>query len=403
MPRQSAGFGRRSLLAKAAAAPALPIALASAKAANAASGVNPDAQGVAVAQDMLPAGQMEVIAALPDPGPSGIAVTPDGRVFISLPRHAQDHDQPTLNELRDGRLTAFPDAETTRPSALPPEEKLISLHGLTTDTRGRLWGIDDGKIAGKPLQPGAAKVVGFDPASGRRIASLVLKSPALLPDSHMNDLRVDLTHGAQGVVYVADSSFGTSPALVVIDIATGRQQRVLSGHPSIVAEKGFVAVLEGKPRRYQEQHAQFPTGGVDSITLSTDSATLYYSPLTSRRLYSLPTALLSNFDATEAQLAAAVVDLGEKVMTDGLATDPWNRIYLTAGEHDAIMRRNVDGSIDVIARDRRIVWPDGIFATNRHVYCVLGQWNRLPAMNGGHNLRQPPYLIVRCPIAPPVG
>jgi hypothetical protein len=30
---------------------------------------------------------------------------------------------------------------------------------------------------------------------------------------------------------------------------------------------------------------------------------------------------------------------GKKFMTDGLATDPQNRIYLTAGEHDSILRR----------------------------------------------------------------
>jgi hypothetical protein len=54
----------------------------------------------------------------------------------------------------------------------------------------------------------------------------------MLPESHMNDLRVDLTHGAAGTAYVADSSFGTTPALVVVDIATGRERRVLGSHQS---------------------------------------------------------------------------------------------------------------------------------------------------------------------------
>jgi hypothetical protein len=39
----------------------------------------------------------------------------------------------------------------------------------------------------------------------------------------------------------------------------------------------------------------------------------------------------------------------------------------------------------VVARDPRIVWPDGIFADDRYVYFVLGQWNRLPGFNGGAN------------------
>jgi hypothetical protein len=43
----------------------------------------------------------------------------------------------------------------------------------------------------------------------------------------------------------------------------------------------------------------------------------------------------------------------------------------------------------VVARDPRIIWPDGIFADDRYVYCVLGQWNRLPGFNSGVNLRRP--------------
>jgi len=268
---------------------------------------------------------------------------------------------------------------------------------MTTDSQGRLWAIDDGKIAGEPITPGAAKVIGIDPITNKVIAKILLASPAMLPDSHMNDLRVDLTHGVQGTAYIADSSFAVTPALVVVDIATGRQRRVLSKHPSTQPEKGFMAVLEGQPLRYDPVHQTFPVGGVDGITLSADSSRLYYCPLTSRRLYSIPTAVISNFKASDDELAAEVRDEGEKGLCDGLATDPQDRIYITAGEHDAILRRYPDGRMDAVARDPRIIWPDGIFANDRYVYCVLGQWNRLPGFNGGVNLRRPPYLLIRVP------
>ncbi|MFW7266388.1 L-dopachrome tautomerase-related protein [Gluconacetobacter sp. Hr-1-5] len=356
-----------------------------------------------VSGDTVPTGSLEVVAEFYGPGPSGIAVTPDNRIFVGFPRHAENHKKATLAELKGDVLVPYPDKALSLPSSASPDQRLISIHGMTTDSKGRLWAIDDGKIVGRPIAPGAAKVIGIDPATDRLIASVVLKPPAMRPDSHMNDLRVDLTHGALGTAYVADSSFGTSPALVVVDIATGRQRRVLADHPSVQAEKGFLTVLDGRPLRYDPAHPTFPIGGVDSITLSPDSTRLYYSPLTSRRLYSIPTALLSNFDATEEQLAAGVTDHGEKVMTDGMATDAQGRIYLTAGEHDSIMRwLPEDGTIEVVARDPRIVWPDGIFVTASHVYCTLGQWNRLPGFNGGKDLRQPPYLLMRAPITPPI-
>jgi len=348
------------------------------------------------------AGSLEVVARFFGPGPSGIAVTPSGRIFVGFPRHADDHRGPTLGELKDGRIVPYPDAALSLPSDAPPADRLISVHGTTTDSRGRLWLIDDGKRAGHPIPDGGAKVVGIDPTTNRIFAKVVLKAPALLADSHMNDLRVDLTHGAEGTAYVADSSFGTSPAIVVVDIATGRQRRVLAHHYSTQPEQEFLTVLEGRPLRYDAVHPTFPVGGVDGITLSADSTRLYYSPLSSRRLYSIPTDVLANFDASEAQLESAVTNEGEKGAADGLATDRENRIYTTDSEHDAIMRRYPDGHFDVVARDPRIVWPDGIFAADHFVYVTLGQWDRLPGFNGGEDLRRPPYLLVRIPIeAPP--
>lgn len=355
-----------------------------------------------VSGDTAPDGVLEIVAEFIWPGPSGIAVTPDGRTFVGFPRHADNHKEATLAELRGSELFPFPNRAMVLPSDLPPDQRLLSVHGMTTDSRGNLWVIDDGKLAGEPIPPGGAKVVGFDPSTGEVIASVVLTPPTIRSDSHMNDLRVDLTHGARGTAYVADSSFGTTPALVVVDIATGRQRRVLASHHSTQAEKGFLSILEGKPGRYDPTHPTFPIGGVDGITLSADSSRLYYCPLTSRRLYSIPTALLSNFESSESELAAAVVDEGEKGLADGLATDPQGRIYITAGEHDSILRRNPDGQVEVVVRDPRIVWPDGIFATATHVYCTLGQWNRLPGFNDGKDLREPPYLLVRTPIASPV-
>ncbi|WP_219629060.1 NHL repeat-containing protein [Corallococcus exiguus] len=91
-------------------------------------------------------------------------------------------------------------------------------------------------------------------------------------------------------------------------------------------------------------------------------------------------------------------DEGEKGFADGLAMDAQDRLYITDGEHHSILRRWPDGHFDVVARDARIVWPDGIFATAGHVYVTLGQWNRLPSFNGGKDLREPPYLLMRAPL-----
>lgn len=345
-----------------------------------------------------PTGGLEVIARFGDLGPSGVAVSRDGTIFVGFPRHADDHKGPTLGRLERGALIPFPDAAMSLPSPRPASARLVSVHGMTTDSLGRLWIIDDGKRAGHPLEEGGAKVVGFEPATGAVLASIVLRSPALRPESHMNDLRVDLAHGAKGTAFVTDSSFGTTPALVIVDIATGRQRRVLATHPSTQPEKGFVANLEGRPLPYDPNDPTFPVGGADGITLSSDGSRLYFAPLTSRRLYSIPTEVLADPSRSDAELASAVRDEGEKGFADGLASDAEDCIFVTDAEHDSILRRCRDGAIDVLARDPRILWPDGIFASTGYAYVTLGQWNRLPAFNGGVDLRKPPYLLVRIPI-----
>lgn len=357
--------------------------------------VSVSARAETVDRSLVPVGSIEEVAAFQGPGPSGIVVTPNGRTFVGFPRHAIDHPGMTLGELVNGKLLPYPSASVSQPSALADREKLISVHGMTLDSQGRLWLIDDGKRAGhEGIAPGAAKVVGIDLNSNTIVASVVLKD-ALLQDSHMNDLRIDLTHGSQGTAYVADSSFGESPALVVVDLASGRQRRVLADDPSIKAQADFVTQLDGVPMRYQGNKTVFPHGGVDSLALTADGTRLYYSPLTGRHLWSLPTAALSDFTLNDRQLASQIRDEGEKVMTDGMDIDRQGRLYLTDAEHHQVLRRWPDGHLEVVLRDPRLVWPDGLFVTADAVYVTLGQWDR---MGKGFDTRKPPYLLIRTPV-----
>lgn len=353
------------------------------------------AQAETLDRSMVPVGSIQEVAAFQGPGPSGIVVTPEGRTFVGFPRHAIDHAGMTLGELLNGKLVPYPSAGVSQPSGLPDAQRLISVHGMTLDSQGLLWLIDDGKEAGHDgIAQGAAKVVGINLRTNKIITSIELRG-ALLQDSHMNDLRIDLKHGSLGTAYVADSSFGESPALVVVDLATGQQRRVLASDRSINAQKDFVTQLDGVPMRYQGNKTLFPHGGVDSLALTPDGSRLFYSALTSRHLWSLPTSALSDFKLDDKQLAAQIKDEGEKVMTDGMDMDRQGRLYLTDAEHHQILRRWPDGRLEVIVRDPRLVWPDGLFVTAHSVYVTLGQWDRL---GKGFDTRQPPYLLIQASI-----
>jgi len=142
------------------------------------------------------------------------------------------------------------------------------------------------------------------------------------------------------------------------------------------------------------------SGGADGIALLPDESRLYYAPLTSRRLYSIPTRTLADQSLSDEALAAQIRDEGEKGTADGLCFDQHGRLYTTNYEHDCILRRDPDGSFAMAVRDARILSPDGICATRDWIYCTLGQWNRLPSFNEGHNRREPPYLMIRFPVEP---
>ncbi len=361
--------------------------------------------GTACAQATWPAPPpdqpLEIVARVESPDFSGVAVTTDNRVFLGFPRHADNHQQFSLAEWKDGKLTPWPSRELTYPSTKPYREWLVSPHGLTLDAKGRLWVIDDGKRAGiDGIPEGAAKVVGFEVKTGRIIANVVLYAPVLRPDMHLNDLRIDLTHGAQGTAYITNSSFGTTPSLMVVDLATGQAREVLRGHPSTAPEPGFLAFLEQQPHVYQAKNATFPTGGADGIALSPDSRRVFWTTLSGHKLYSLSTDSLSNQALADADLANVIKYEGEHPACDGLAEDAQGNIYFGAFEQQSLTKRSPNGQYTRLLHDERLSWPDGLFFQNGYLYVTLGQWNRLPDMNHGHDLRQPPYLLgrVRVPL-----
>lgn len=208
--------------------------------------------------------KQQIIAKItpPTPDPSGIAVSSKDRVFLGFPRHADNHNGFALAELVGGQLTPFPKKEYVYPSTKGYKDWLVSPHGMFMDSNDILWVLDDGKRAGiKEIPQGAAKVVAIDINTEKIIHTVVIPTSVLSDDSHYNDLRVDLTHGKSGTIYIANSGFGKRFSLIVLDVATGKAREVLLNHPFTSPEPGFMGFLEGKPHVYNFDHQTFPNGG----------------------------------------------------------------------------------------------------------------------------------------------
>jgi sugar lactone lactonase YvrE len=277
------------------------------------------------------------------------------------------------------------------------------VQSVVVDAADRLWALDTGIAHGK-AEPGGAKLVGYDLTSGKAVRSVAFPADVMVPGAYLNDVRVDLGRGAAGTAYVTDSSSRGPNGILVVDLASGTVRRRLAGHRSVRPDPAFMAVVEGQPLRINRadgRPAPFAVGA-DGIALSPDGATLYYCPLSARRLYAVPTSALADPAVTEEALAAAVQDLGDKPASDGLEMDAAGRLYATAYELNAVLVREADGTWQPLAHDERLLWPDTLaVGPDGFLYVVANQLHRQPSFHGGNDMRRPPYLVARLPLARP--
>lgn len=344
-----------------------------------------------------PIGRLETVFKFKNNMPTGVTISPTGRIFVSFPRWGDKVDF-TVAEIRRGRLVAFPTAAMNQILPDDPTHSFLSVQAVVIDSADRLWVLDSGSPELRPPTAGAAKLVGIDLATNTVIKTIVFPSDVVLPTTYLNDVRFDLRQGKEGVAYITDSSLSGPGAIIVVDLATGNSRRRLSGHHSTAADPTIALFIEGKPFRMRPNStASAPVlTAADGIAISADGETLYYCPLTSRHLYRVSTAALRDPNATDDAVAATVVDLGEKGMSDGLESDSAGRVYATDIEHNAIRRRLSDGSYETIAHDPRILWPDTLsLGADHYLYFTANQVHRQATFNGGIDKRKKPYVLFR--------
>ena len=135
---------------------------------------------------------------------TGIAVMPDGRIFVNFPRWSDDAPL-SVGKLRpDGSVRAFPNAEWN--SGNPgPGEHFVCVQSVVADREGYLWVLDSGNPKFAGVIPGAPKLLKFDPQTGQLLAKITYQEPDILPNSYLNDVRIDT---ARNVAYLTDSGQG---------------------------------------------------------------------------------------------------------------------------------------------------------------------------------------------------
>ncbi|OTA22729.1 hypothetical protein BTJ68_14136 [Hortaea werneckii EXF-2000] len=367
-----------------------------------------------------------------DQWPIGIAVASDGRIFTTYTRG--DYDYTLGVVVNETAEEPYPN----RALNLPPDQLNTSWHGIpfgvgtkgafisvqavyiTSQTASRpetLWVLDTGRPTihnnnGDPsmpyAQPGGPKLCAISLSNNTIYRTYTFPADVHYPDSYLNDLRFDLRSNVsdtsgEGIAYLVDSSNEGRPGFIMVDLGTGESWRRLTQDPSVLRGPEDVPSYQGHPfyLRQKGSPTQWQLEGLDGIQLSPDGKTMYYSPLSTNYLWSVPTANLREHGNALAEIHAHanVSNHGQRGgNANGFEGDSNGLIYQLMPEHNAVYYYDpADGQTHGFVRDPRILWPDGASnGEDGYMYININQLPYQPAWNNGQDLRTYPGAILRC-------
>ncbi|RQV16031.1 gluconolaconase [Burkholderia cenocepacia] len=340
--------------------------------------------------------ELQTVARFDHDQPAGIAVSNEGRIFVTFPRHT-GHVDFTVGEVKDGQTTPFPDLEINTPDPARVAQTLFSVQSLVIDHADRLWMLDIGVMkVGEPPLAGAPKLVVVDLALHRTIRTIQIPAEGLVKNSALKDFRLDFEQGTGGVAFITDSAPGAE-ALIVLDLASGKAMRRLSG--SVVGPgSGPAPIVEGSPLMVQPKgRPPRPFAvGLNGVELSRDHSRLYFNAFTGRRLFDLPARDIANPAVSEDKLRSEVSDDGVIGIAGHLALDASGNLYVMDMERNAIFRHASDGTVTQLVSSPMLLWPDTMAVSPQgDLYVTSSQHNRGPSFHDGVDLRQRPFALYR--------
>jgi hypothetical protein len=339
--------------------------------------------------------ELEVAARLDD-RPGNPALTPDGRLIVSL--HPFPYGEPSpyhvVEVLEDGGTRPFPNEEW---STAPDEDGvgISAVIGVQSDRRGVVWIMDMG---GDGLPP---KLVAWDTKRDKLHRLITIPPHARVPNSFQQDLAIDEVRGA---VFIADVGRGdlfgpSNPAIVAVDLHTGYAWRALEGHPSLQPEEDLSVEIEGRPIRVEnpEGEVEEPKLGLDPIVIDPANEWVYYGSVHGTSVYRVRAADLLDRSLSEEELSGRVERHGEKAPCDGISIDVAGNVYVTDLENNAVGVTTPDGAYRVlVSDDEHLIWPDGFsYGPDGYLYVAVSQLHRSAVFNAGEETSQTPFEILR--------
>ena len=342
-----------------------------------------------------PAEGLELVMQL-DQTPGNVAVTPQGRLFVSL--HPFGDPAVRVVELKP-TVRAEPYPSPAWAGAVGANGVGIqSIIGIRSDPKGILWMLDAGKAEGPDATP--PKLVAWDTKTDRLVRVIHLPPPATKPSSFLQDFAID---SAREAIIIADAGIGAgfehpTPAFVVVYLRTGASRRVLDGAASLQAEPDAAMVIDGREVRTKlpDGTTMAPRVGLDPITIDAANEWVYYGPMHGTSVYRVKAEDLENPGLSDELLGERIEKYGPKPVSDGMSIDAAGNLYLTDVTAHAIGVLKTDRTYERLLTDERLQWPDGISGgPDGNFYVVVNQLHRHAMLNEGVDATKPPFVVYR--------
>lgn len=323
---------------------------------------------------------------------TGVAVSPDGRVFTNYPYWLDQHRYSVV-EIKEGKPVPYPNAAwNSFTKGETGENTFVCVQAVVADEKGYLWIVDAAGIGLGPVYQKSNKVLKVNLATNQVERIYRFPESVAGKDSYINDIRID---NEQGYAYMTSSSNG---GIVVFNIQTGESRLVLHDSPSVQSDPTYHFTVDG--REFTKADGSIPKINSDGIALSPDKAWLYYKPLTDNKLYRIHTTLLRDFKTPLTALADSVQPLGSFVTTDGMEFDQTGNLYVGDLEKSRIVKITPDLKMHTIVEDAsKLIWPDSYsISSDGYLYISASQIQRMPWFNANTNRTTYPYKIFRIKI-----